>query len=174
MSSLFRWPALEQTYAQTSADLQVFRGVGPWGVSTLRMNPVTKSPMTTRFSREADALDYARLRAAVTGSPHRAKDGRVLYVLLLQTSGEWDIQYRVLRGERGLRTRAGFPDDRKRQEQILVFRNDGPLPNGRTHWVLDRSQTIDVDDPDVERDKARALRGTKRMTFFDRYGDPEG
>ncbi len=173
MSSLFRWPALENTFAQTSAELRVFRGVGAWGVSTLRVNPVTKGALVTRFVREADALDYARMRAAVTGSPRR-NDGRTLYVLLLQTSGEWDIQYRVLRGERGLRTRAGFPDDRKKQEQVLVFRNDGPLPNGKTHWVLDKSQTIDVEDQGVEQDKARALRGTKRMTFFDRYGDPEG
>ncbi len=169
---LFHWPALGRDHAEDGTQLRTFRGSGSWGVSTLTKNPVTGSPLVTRFPKEADALDYARARAASTGI---ARDkGKTLYVLLVNKNNTWDVFYRVLRGSRGLRQRAGFPDDKRRQEQILVFRNDGELPNGKTHWVLDKGQTVDVLDPGAERDKAQASRGTKALTIFDRYGDAEG
>jgi hypothetical protein len=152
-----------------------FRGEGDWGVSTLTPMSFTREPMVTLFGSERDAIDYARLRAHATGESRKAR-GRIMYVLHYPEVPEGqesvgELRYRALRGQRGARQRPGSRES-VRQEQILVFERGDLLPDGRSYrWVLKKGLTLDVEDIEEEREKARLGRGTRAMTLFERYGD---
>lgn len=183
----FHWPALDPGEPGVDwpleglDDLGVFRGSGEWGVSTLRINPVFNEPYVSLFRSESEAIMYARLRALRSGSPRRSEKGRVMFVLRYQPgysaahgSPQGDIVYRVLRGQRGSRQAAGATHlFGERQEQILVFRLAGTLPNGQPHWVMAKHLSVNVRDLEKEYEEARLARGTQRLTRWDRTGDPE-
>lgn len=171
---LFRWDALEGVEAEEG--LGITRGDGPWGVSTLKVNPITGEPTITRFTTEADAIDYARTRATQTGSPVRSPAGRVFYILhwSVDSPVEGSLRYRVLRGQRGARQRAGADHNiGERQEQILVFRHGGEVPGHEDsiRWVLAKDLTLDVEDPAAVQEATRLSKGKQRLTRWDREGD---
>ena len=155
----------------------VTKGSGSWGVSTLVENPVTGGPYVMRFGREAEAVDYARDRALKTGIPLRPNEqsgtekGRVMYVLHFSVDApDGALVYRVLRGHRGVRQEKGASVPGTTQEQVLVFRNGGDLPGDKIRWVLDKGLTLDVEDTEVAREKAKYARGSKGMSREERYG----
>jgi hypothetical protein len=190
----FYWPALEPGIPGVDwphstedlygldgllEDLEVFRGYGEWGVSTLRINPIHNEPYVTLFRSESEALMYARLRALRSGSPRRTEKGRVMFVLHYPPSysrtPQGDIKYRVLRGQRGSRQAPGQTTHLfgERQEQILVFRLAGTLPTGQPHWVMAKGLSVNVRDLEKEYEEARLAKGRKKITRWERTGDPE-
>ena len=177
---LFRWEALERSHLGEPEEdgLAVFRGEGPWGVSTLKINPLTKQPYVSLFEKKGDAIAYARLRALRTGSPRRSERGRVYFVLYYPDGGhdeegcaEGRVHYRVLRGQRGARQASGSYTS-EHQEQVMVFEAKGLDATGRIRWKLDKKYTVDVRDIEAEYEEAREARGTRQMTRWERTGDP--
>ncbi len=179
---LFRWEALERAHLGEAEEdgLAVFRGEGPWGVSTLKINPLTNEPYVSLFEDKGDAIAYARLRALRTGSARRSGRGRVYFVLYYPHGGhdergcaEASVHYRVLRGQRGARrTAGGYASER--QEQVMVFKTKGLDSAGHIRWKLDKKYTVDVRDIEAEYEEARQARGTRKMTREERRGDPSG
>jgi hypothetical protein len=82
-------------------------------------------------------------------------------------------KYRVLRGSRGAGHRKGTTYAEPGREQIMVFNDAGVLPNGKTKWVLNKGYTVDVPDIEAERETARRAKGPKKMTIWERRGDPQ-
>jgi hypothetical protein len=59
------WEEANDFFGRTAfGDLGVQRGSGAWGVSTLKLNPVTNDYYVMLFPTELQALNYARSRAA--------------------------------------------------------------------------------------------------------------
>ena len=186
---MFRWlardtgePGVDWPLGAFDEDLGVFRGQGEWGVSTLKINPIHGEPYVSLYRSESEALSYARLRALRSGSPRRSEKGRVMYVLhyppgVSAAHGipEGIVKYRVLRGQRGSRQIPGTTTHifGERQEQILVFYYAGELPGGKAHWKMARGLTVNVRDLEKEYEEARRAKGFKKLTRWDRTGDPE-
>ncbi len=147
-----------------------FRGEGDWGVSTL--SPA-KNPLVTLFDTETGAIHYARQRALLSGSRRIKASGRTMYVIKYDDSDppQGTIRYRALRGQRGTRQRPGGGISPDPKEQIMVFTYEGLLESGAVRWKLDKGLTIDVRSVEEEREKTRLVRGTRRMTTEERYGD---
>ena len=169
------------------ADLGVYRGSGTWGVSTLKINPVTNDPMVVLFETEGEALDYARQRALRSGSPvrvpgkppDRSVHGRIYYILRYlpnvyddQGRRKGELLYRALRGMRGAMQAYQGSIQERNIEQILVFKLVGEAPESR--WVLVANQSVDVPQLEAEYEKERLSRGKQRISRVDMGRDPRG
>ena len=146
----------------------------------MRINPVTNDPYVTLFHNESEAIQYARRRAYQTG-PARGRGNIYFVVHTLPYEGDkfgrrkLSPKYRVLRGSRGRtqtkvtshpRTQAAshpYPLPQEFQEEVMVFNNNGVLPNGKIQWRLNKRLTIPVRDVELEQEKARELKAGRRV-----------
>ncbi len=150
--------------------LGAHRGRGDWGVSTLKVNPITGMPTITLFATAGDAIEYARERALRSGpperpvgaTPDRSVKGRVYYVM----HGD-NILYRALRGMRGeMKThRDSIPQ--RNVEYVMVFEHKGELPNGKPRWDMIPGLSKPVPDLEAEYERMRDARGTEKLSRED-------
>jgi hypothetical protein len=112
---------------------------GNLSVSTLTPGLHGK-PSYRYFGELSEALQYARTRAL--RGPRMRAGGKAYFIL--DHSG---VLYRVFRGMRGQEQRRGAEHPERNREFIVVQKNAGLLPNGKTRWVWDHAQSIEIEDP---------------------------
>lgn len=131
-----------------------------FGVSTMRVNPITGVPYVTAFSTLGEAVGYARDRAAAAKPAAKAKKRSGAYFVFNR-----DDDAILLRVVRGWLQRPGEQSKAERQEAVMVFE-----PKGDKGWRMRRDLTVWVTDWDEEREKARLARGERAMTREERFG----
>jgi hypothetical protein len=134
--------------------LGTFKGRGSWGVSTLKVNPMTGEPYVKLFETEAEAVDYARTRAYRGGQayfhrpfatkktkadPSAARPNpkaRTYFVVQVFDRQISEPVYRVLRGYLG-GTRVSKQGYVERRAAVMVFNTNGKL---------NKSLTIEIEE----------------------------
>jgi hypothetical protein len=135
--------------------LGTFKGRGSWGVSTLRLNPISQEPYVRLFETESEAVQYARTRTYRSGQAYfhrpfatkktkadprearpnpKAKTYFVVQVFNRQISEPY--VYRVLRGYLG-GTRVSKQGYVERRAAVMVFNANGKL---------NKSLTIEIEE----------------------------
>lgn len=139
-------------------DLDGFESVrktaGAYSVSTL-VPALHGIPRYRYFETLVEALTYARQRAR--SGPRVRKDGsggKAYYVLGYSVDAPTGaVAYRVFRAFRGHEQRSGYTQPERKREFVVVQQAEGQLPNGKTHWVWDHAQSVEILDQEVEREK---------------------
>lgn len=135
-----------------------------WTVSTLKPG-LHGQPSFRHQPDEASAVAYARNRALhgerVPGKHEPNLTGLVYFVL----NGD-NIVYRVFRGLRGEERRSGSHAPEPRREFIIVQRAAEVLPNGKYRWSWDHGLSIEVEDPEQVKERARGHRQALKSTRY--------
>ncbi len=122
---------------------------GNYSVSTLTPGLHGK-PSYRYFNELRDAVTYARERAR--RGPGIKVGGKAYFIL-----GHNGVLYRVFRGVQVEEQRGTA--EKLRREIILVQKNTGTvaLPTGqeRTRWVLDKTLSVEIDDPGLLENRRR-------------------
>ena len=129
-----------------------------WTVSTLKPG-LHGQPSFRHVPDEASAINYARERAY--RGPLSRQGGRVYFVL----NGD-SIVYRIFRGLRGEERRSGSHAPEPRREFIIVQRAAEVLPNGKYRWSWDHGLSIEVEDPEQVKERARGHRQALKSTRY--------
>ena len=134
-----------------------------WTVSTLKPG-LHGQPSFRHQPDEATAVAYARNRALhgerVPGKYEPNLTGRVYFVL----NGD-NIHYRVFRGLRGEERRSGSHAPEPRREFIIVQRGE-VLPNGKYSWKWDHGLSIEIEDPELVKERARKMQPATKSTRY--------
>jgi hypothetical protein len=127
------------------------KSVGAYSVSTL-VPALHGIPRYRYFETLVEALNYARQRAR--SGPRLRVGGKAYYVLGYSVDDPTgSVAYRVFRAMRGQEQRAGYTQPERKREFVVVQQAEGQLPNGKTHWVWDHAQSIEIEDPGALQNK---------------------